>query len=157
MRLPQNHDAGGPGGSGYPSFEIKRRFMRTRASKGKMTTTAMAVVASARLVFSISMACGKMVLVTSDNGGHLKSGSKLGPTPASTLRLRPLHLRPRHSCGGANLGSSLSDDGTTCPRLIVQAPYRSSFKNRDFCGGTERAENLTGSFAISSTDGTVVV
>ena len=54
MTLSQNHGAGGPGGSGYPSFEVNRRFMRKSATKVTMTTAEM-VVASAQWTASFSM------------------------------------------------------------------------------------------------------
>lgn len=52
MTLPQSHGAGGPGGSGYPSFEVNGRFWRKTANKGIVKAATMAVE-SARLVFSM--------------------------------------------------------------------------------------------------------
>lgn len=47
-----NHGVGGPGGSGYPSFEAIRRSLRRAANK-EMTTTATMGVARAGLAFSM--------------------------------------------------------------------------------------------------------
>lgn len=46
MTLSQNHGTGGPGGSGYPSFEVNRRFLRKRAAKVTETTTTKAVASA---------------------------------------------------------------------------------------------------------------
>lgn len=53
MTFSQNHGAGGPGGRGYPSFEVNCHFLRKKANKGTMVATAIMAVASPGLAFNM--------------------------------------------------------------------------------------------------------